>query len=181
MKGTETAAAQAALAALSDITGDESSMNFVSAYCPASAAGILRDLGSFPGSVGSELLEEGHETAMGMMADPTSLILHAARLGVADIASLIISSEFQDVLFGVPRPVFSKIGFNVLDKNRVNVVVHGHVPLLSEKLVEFSEDKSLLEMARSLGAEGINIVGCCCTGNEVLMRRGIPLAGLSRP
>jgi carbon-monoxide dehydrogenase catalytic subunit len=34
-----------------------------------------------------------------------------------------------------------------------------------------------LARARELGAQGINLAGLCCTGNEVLMRRGIPMAG----
>ncbi len=176
-QGLENTAIAAASMAISDIVGDEGSMKFATSYCPESVSKNLIGLGVLPGSVGSELLAEGHETSMGTMADPTSLILHAARLGVADMASLIISSEFQDVLFGIPRTVQSRIGFNVLDKNKINLVIHGHVPLLSEKLVELSEDDELLNKARALGASGINIVGCCCTGNEVLMRHGIPLAG----
>ncbi|VVB90054.1 Hydroxylamine reductase [uncultured archaeon] len=174
---TESVAIEAASVAISDLVHDKSAMEFATSYCPASTGKTLLGLGAIPGSVGSELLAEGHETSMGTMADPVSLILHAARLGVADIASLIISSEFQDVLFGIPAPVQSKIGFNVLDANKVNVVIHGHVPLLSEKLVELSEDEELLKSARASGASGINIVGCCCTGNEVLMRHGVPLAG----
>ena len=175
----EDIAMQVASIALLDILGDEKSMRFAASYCPPSTVEDLLRLGAVPGSAGKELLEEGHETSMGTMADPGSLILHAARLGVADIASLIIGSELQDVMFGVPKPVLSKIGFNVLDKNKVNVVIHGHVPMLSEKLVELSEDSELLGKARSCGAEGINIAGCCCTGNEVLMRHGVPLAGSS--
>ncbi len=176
-QGVENTAISVASQALSDMVSDESQMKFATSYCPASTGENLKALGVIPGSVGAELLAEGHETSMGTMTDPASLILHAARLGVADIASLIISSEFQDVLFGIPRPVTSKIGFNVLDKSKVNVVIHGHVPLLSEKLVELSEDDELQKRAKNLGASGINIVGCCCTGNEMLMRHGVPLAG----
>jgi len=32
-------------------------------------------------------------------------------------------------------------------------------------------------MARERGAAGINLVGLCCTGNELQMRRGVPMAG----
>jgi len=151
-------------------------MRFVS-YFPANVVKNLFDLGVIPGSVGEELLNEKHETSMGTMADPASLILHAARLGVADMASLVIGSQLQDVLLGTPELVHSSIGFNVLDRNKVNLVIHGHVPLLAEKIVELSEDEGLLNRARALGATGINIVGCCCTGTEVMMRHGIPLAG----
>ncbi len=174
--GNEFIATQVASEAISDILGDKTSMRFVS-YFPDSIVKPLFDLGVIPGSVGEELLNEKHETCMGTMADPTSFILHAARLGVADMASLIICSQLQDVLLGTPQLVHSSIGFNVLDKNKVNLVIHGHVPLLAEKIVELSEDEGLLNRARALGASGINIVGCCCTGTEVMMRHGIPLAG----
>jgi carbon-monoxide dehydrogenase catalytic subunit len=174
--GNEFIATQVASEAISDILGDKTSMRFVS-YFPDSVVKPLFDLGVIPGSVGEELLNEKHETCMGTMADPTSFILHAARLGVADMASLAISSQLQDVLLGTPQLVHSSIGFNVLDKNKVNLVIHGHVPLLAEKIVELSEDEGLLNRARALGASGINIVGCCCTGTEVMMRHGIPLAG----
>lgn len=175
-QGYESMALQVASQAISDIVSDKTSMSFVS-YCPDSVVKNLLDLGVIPGSVGRELLDEKHETSMGTMADPTSLILHAARLGIADMASLIIGSELQDVLLGIPKLVQSKIGFSVLDKNKVNVVIHGHFPLLAEKIVDLSQDEGLINRAKALGASGINIVGCCCTGNEVIMRRGIPLAG----
>ena len=114
--GVEKTAIEVASIANSDILGDEISMRFATSYCPAIVGKNLLSLGVIPCSVGKELLEEGHETSMGTMTDPTSLILHAARLGVADIASLIIGSEFQDVLFGVPKPVFS-ITFDVSSFN----------------------------------------------------------------
>ncbi len=174
--GTENIAIQVASQAISDIVGDKTSMGFVS-YFPDSVVKPLFDIGVIPCSVGEELLNEKHETSMGTMADPTSFILHAARLGVADMASMIIGSQIQDVLLGTPELAHSSIGFNVLDKNKVNLVIHGHVPLLAEKIVELSEDKGLLNRARSFGASGINIVGCCCTGTEIMMRHGIPLAG----
>jgi carbon-monoxide dehydrogenase catalytic subunit len=35
----------------------------------------------------------------------------------------------------------------------------------------------MLAKAKAVGAKGINLVGLCCTGNELLMRKGIPQAG----
>ncbi len=35
----------------------------------------------------------------------------------------------------------------------------------------------MIALAKSVGAKGINIAGVCCTGNEVAMRQGIPMAG----
>jgi len=35
----------------------------------------------------------------------------------------------------------------------------------------------LEEKTKAAGAKGINVVGTCCSGTEVLMRLGIPMAG----
>jgi carbon-monoxide dehydrogenase catalytic subunit len=65
----------------------------------------------------------------------------------------------------------------VLKKDQVNIIVHGHEPILSEMIVAASQDKQLLDEARKAGAAGINVAGTCCTANELLMRHGIPIAG----
>jgi carbon-monoxide dehydrogenase catalytic subunit len=52
-------------------------------------------------------------------------------------------------------------------------VVHGHNPLLSEMIVEAARE--LEGEAIAAGAAGIQLSGICCTGNEVLMRQGVPL------
>src|SRR5512132_3319948 len=59
----------------------------------------------------------------------------------------------------------------------VNVVVHGHVPTLSEMIVAASQDPEIIEYANAAGAKGVNLSGICCTSNEILMRQGIPAAG----
>jgi carbon-monoxide dehydrogenase catalytic subunit len=64
-----------------------------------------------------------------------------------------------------------------LKADRVNIILHGHSPLVSEMVVRAAQDPQLIKRAKELGAEGINLAGLCCTGNEVLMRKGIPMAG----
>jgi carbon-monoxide dehydrogenase catalytic subunit len=59
----------------------------------------------------------------------------------------------------------------------VNIVIHGHEPLLSEMIVAVSQDPEMLDRARQKGAQGINLAGICCTANEILMRHGVPIAG----
>jgi carbon-monoxide dehydrogenase catalytic subunit len=44
-------------------------------------------------------------------------------------------------------------------------------------VVKACQDPELIKLAKSLGAEGINLAGICCTANEVLMRHGIAVAG----
>ena len=35
----------------------------------------------------------------------------------------------------------------------------------------------MIAYAKTKGAKGINLVGMCCTANEILMRHGIPIGG----
>jgi carbon-monoxide dehydrogenase catalytic subunit len=59
----------------------------------------------------------------------------------------------------------------------VNIALHGHNPMLSDVIVRAAQDPQLMKLAQEKGAKGINLVGLCCTGNELLMRRGVPMAG----
>jgi len=83
----------------------------------------------------------------------------------------------SDILFGTPTPTSSVVNLGVLAYDKINIVVHGHNPILSEMILKASEDPELLSLATKNGAKGINIVGMCCTGAELLMRHGIPIAG----
>jgi hydroxylamine reductase (hybrid-cluster protein) len=69
------------------------------------------------------------------------------------------------------------VDLGVLKPDQVNITVHGHEPLLAESLCIAAQEPEMLELARKAGAKGINLAGVCCTGNEILMRRGIPVAG----
>ena len=89
----------------------------------------------------------------------------------------MIATDVQDVLFGGPQAIRSQANLGVLEERQVNILVHGHEPILSEMIVAASRDADLLALARQAGAEGINIAGICCTANEILMRQGMPVAG----
>ena len=89
----------------------------------------------------------------------------------------MIATELSDVLFGVPTPLSTKVNLGVLREDMVNIVIHGHEPTLSEMIAEAVEDAEMVELVKKEGAEGINLCGMCCTGNELLMRRGVPIAG----
>jgi carbon-monoxide dehydrogenase catalytic subunit len=69
------------------------------------------------------------------------------------------------------------VNAGVLKQDQVNIVVHGHNPVVSEMLLRACQDPDLLQQAKDQGAAGINLAGVCCTGNELLMRAGIPMAG----
>jgi len=135
---------------------------------------LWEKLDILPINIDMETSHAEHQTTMGNDADPEHLLLSVLRQGIADGAAMRIATDMQDIIFKIPKIVRSEANLGVLKKDYVNIAVHGHSPLLSDKVVEWA--KKLDKKAKTVGAKGINIVGVCCTGNEVLMRHGIPLA-----
>ncbi len=150
-------------------------LNWVKLHASKERIATWKKLGILPLNPDHETSRALHQTHMGCDADPVHLLLTALKLGIADgYGGLHMATDIQDILFGTPMLTQSMSDLGVLKEDHVNIAVHGHVPLLSEKVVEWA--KKLENEAKKAGAKGINIIGVCCTGNEVLMRRGIPLA-----
>jgi carbon-monoxide dehydrogenase catalytic subunit len=131
-----------------------------------------------PRGIDRENVEMLHRTHMGVDSDYANMLLHGLRTSLSDgWGGSMIATELSDVLFGTPQPVMSEVNLGTLKATHVNIALHGHNPLLSDVIVEASSDPELIALAKSKGAEGINLVGLCCTGNELMMRRGVPMAG----
>ena len=139
---------------------------------------IWKKLDITPRAVDREIVEALHRTHMGVDQDYKNIIMHASRTALADgWGGSMLATELQDVLFGTPYPGRGEVNLGVLKKDQVNIIVHGHEPILSEMIVAASQDNDLLAEAKKVGAEGINVAGICCTANELLMRHGVPIAG----
>ena len=131
-----------------------------------------------PRAIDREVSQSLHMTHMGCSSLPEALIRQALRAGLSDgWGGSMMGTEFSDVLFGTPKPVDTTANIGVMEKDMVNIIVHGHDPSLSEMIVFYANDPEMIALAKSVGAKGINIAGVCCTSNEVAMRHGIPMAG----
>lgn len=145
---------------------------------PESRLRLWSDLGIEPRGIDREIVECMHRTHMGVDNDATHILLQGLRTGLSDgWGGSMIATDVQDILFGTPEPKKSTVNLGVLSLDKVNIIVHGHEPILSEMIVEAAEDPELLELAKEKGAAGISVAGICCTGNETLMRHGTPIAG----
>jgi len=134
--------------------------------------------GIVPRGVDREIVEAMHRIHMGVGADYANVLLHGLRTSLSDgWGGSMMATEASDILFGTPEINESLVNLGVLKEDMVNVVLHGHNPVLSEMVVRTAGDKDLIKSAKAKGAKGINLVGMCCTGNELLMRKGIPVAG----
>ena len=139
---------------------------------------LWRKLGVAPRGIDREIVEIMHRTHAGVDQDYRNLLQQGSRAALADgWGGSMIATELQDILFGTPAPVLSQVNLGVLKEDEVNIIIHGHEPLLSEMIVATAQDPQMVELAKSKGASGINLAGMCCTANEILMRHGVPLAG----
>jgi len=131
-----------------------------------------------PEAIDKEVVSIMHASTMGCTGDAESMIKLSLRTSLTDgWGGSYMGTQFSDILFGTPMPHELESNLGVIDKNKVNIVLHGHDPSLSEMVVLASEDPGMKALAKEVGADGINLVGVCCTGNEVAMRHGIKTAG----
>jgi len=136
------------------------------------------ELGITPRGIDRENVEMLHRTHMGVDNDYVNTLLHCLRTSLSDgWGGSMVATELSDVMFGTPKPVLSRVNLGALKPECVNIALHGHNPMLSDVIVQAAADPELVQLAKDKGAEGINLVGLCCTGNELQMRRGIPMAG----
>ena len=145
---------------------------------PAPRQEIWDKLEVTPRAVDREVTESLHRSTMGVDQDYKNILRHASRVALADgWGGAMLATELQDVLFGTPYPGRGEVNMGVLKKDEVNIIVHGHEPILSEMIATASQDPEMLAEAKKVGAKGITVAGTCCTANELLMRHGIPIAG----
>jgi len=131
-----------------------------------------------PRGIDREIVEIMHRTHMGVDQDADHILDASLRTALSDgWGGSMIGTEITDILFSTPQPLPAKTNLGMLAEDEVNIVVHGHEPTLSEIIAELADDKELVEYAKSKGAKGINVVGICCTANEVLMRQGVAPIG----
>ncbi len=139
---------------------------------------LWHNAGIEPRAIDREVSQAMHMTHMGCSSLPEALIKQSLRAGLSDgWGGSMMGTEFSDVLFGTPKPMDTTANIGVMDKDMVNIIVHGHDPSLSEMIVFYAQDPEMIALAKANGAKGIKIAGVCCTGNEVAMRQAIPMAG----
>ena len=159
-------------AALADFHEKDTPVLWAATVVNSQRAKVLTDLGLVPKGIDHEVSEIMHRTLYGVDADPVNLLLGGMRCAVADLAGCYMATDIADILFGIPQPRVTEANLGTLKAGAVNIALHGHNPVLSDVLVTRAETKNAAAMAA--GASGINIVGICCTGNEIMMRHGIP-------
>lgn len=137
-----------------------------------------RNHGVVPRGSMREIMELMHRTHMGVDQHYENITKQCTRTALADgWGGSMVATEISDILYGTPTPVRAEVNMGCLKKDQVNIIIHGHEPNLFESMLDSVNDPTLIEAAKDAGAEGINLVGMCCSGAEMLSRHGIPHAG----
>jgi carbon-monoxide dehydrogenase catalytic subunit len=145
---------------------------------PAPRYEIWKKQGVLPRNIDREIVDIMHRTHMGVDQDYKNLMKQGARAALADgWGGSMLATDLQDILFGTPFPLVSEANLGVMKEDMVNIVIHGHEPVLSEVIVEVAQTKEMIDYAKEKGAKGIQLSGICCTANEILQRHGVPLCG----
>ncbi len=137
-----------------------------------------KKLGELPRNIDREIVETMHRTTMGVDQDYKNIVKQCTRTALCDgWGGAMIATDLQDVMFGSPSPLQSEANMGIMKEDHVNIIIHGHEPVLSEMIVAAAQSQDMVDYAMSKGAKGIQLGGICCTGNELLQRHGVPPAG----
>ena len=135
-------------------------------------------LGVKPRNIDREVVEIMHRTHIGVDQDYKNLMKQGTRCALADgWGGSMMATDLQDIMFGTPYPLQSEANLGIMKADHVNIIIHGHEPILSEAIVAVAQGKEMTDYAKQMGAKGIQLGGICCTANEILQRHGVPLAG----
>src|SRR4030042_1240094 len=100
---------------------------------------LWRQQGVMPRGIDREIVEIMHRTHMGVDQEYQNLLKQGVRAALADgWGGSMSATELQDILFGTPTPVLSEVNLGILKEDEVNIIIHGHEPLLSEMIVAAS-------------------------------------------
>lgn len=144
----------------------------LSAFAPESRKEAWGKLGIIPGGVHSEIRDALTKTMSNINTDPVDLLLTALRLSIATgYMGLVGTVTMQDILLGSPQLSATEADLGAVDPSRVNILAHGHVPLMATAVLQAVQSEEMLKLAREAGATGIDVHGSMCTGQELMQRQ----------
>ncbi|MEQ8198255.1 MAG: anaerobic carbon-monoxide dehydrogenase catalytic subunit [Clostridiaceae bacterium] len=129
------------------------------------------ELNILPGGAKSEVFDAIVKTSTNLNSDPVDMLLNALSLGVSTgIYGLMLTNLLNDVMLGAPKIRQAKVGFRVIDKDYINIMVTGHqhsdIAHLQDRLI----DDDVKNKAIEAGAKGFRLIGCTCVGQDLQLR-----------
>jgi len=172
-KGVNDLAVDLADAVLAELRkSSKEPLALLEAFAPETRKEAWRKLGIIPGGVHSEIRDALTKTMSNINTDPVDLLLTSLRLSIATgYMGLVGTVTMQDILLGSPQISATEADLGAIDPSRVNILAHGHVPLMATAVLQAARSGEMLELAREAGASGIDVHGSMCTGQELMQRQ----------
>ena len=155
-------------------TDETKELSWIKADCPEEMLNVFRKTTIIPSGINLSLAKLLHQTHAGNDSDPVNIIFGGLKAALCDYDGMALATDLSDILFGTGVPVVTEANLGAIKADKVNIALHGHNPLLSQIVVKAARE--MQDEAKAAGATGINLVGICCTGNEVLTREGVAIA-----
>lgn len=141
----------------------------VEAFAPAKRKELWRQLGLFPGGGYSEVAYAQTQCMTNFTSDPVTFLLQSVRMGIAnEYQGLFMLDILQEILMGTQTITHKKQNMGLLKENMVNIVTNGHMPLLSHVAIDLASTEEWQQKAKAMGAEGIQILGHVCEGQQLM-------------
>ncbi|WP_027340748.1 anaerobic carbon-monoxide dehydrogenase catalytic subunit [Halonatronum saccharophilum] len=145
----------------------------VKAFAPEKRKKLWRKLGLFPGGGYSEVAYSQTQCMTNFNSDPIEFLLRSVRLGIAnEYQGLFLLDILQEILMGTQEITKKKQNMGLLEKNMVNVITNGHMPLLAHVAIDLASSDEWQQKAKDAGADGIQILGHVCEGQQLMNYSG---------
>jgi carbon-monoxide dehydrogenase catalytic subunit len=132
---------------------------------------VYEKLGIVPGGAKAEIVDALVKTSTNLNANVTDMLFHVLRLGLTmGYTALRMNVWMNDIILGTPSLSDVETGIGAINPNTVNIMTTGHQSALQHAVIELASSEEMQKLARDVGAEGINVVGATCVGQDIQSR-----------
>ncbi|QDR79410.1 anaerobic carbon-monoxide dehydrogenase catalytic subunit [Sporomusa termitida] len=141
----------------------------VKAFAPAKRQELWRKLNIYPGGGFSEVGFAQTKCMTNLNADAVDFLLTSVRLGIInEYQGLFALDILQEILMGTQKIRAAKQNMGLLQKDKVNIITNGHMPLTAHVVIELASTPEWQDKARQAGASGLQVLGHVCEGQQLL-------------
>ncbi|WP_350344814.1 anaerobic carbon-monoxide dehydrogenase catalytic subunit [Proteinivorax tanatarense] len=145
----------------------------VNAFAPTKRKELWRKLGIFPGGGYSEVAYAQTMCMTNFTSEPVTFLLNGVRMGIAnEYQGLFALDILQEILIGTQKITERKQNMGLLKEEKINIITNGHMPLLAHVAIEMASTEKWQQKAKEAGAEGIQVLGHVCEGQQLLNYEG---------
>ncbi len=124
-----------------------------------------------PGGAKSEVFDAIVKSSTNLNSDPVDMLINCLNLGISTgLYGLTLTNLLNDVILGEPVIRTAPVGFRVIDKDYINIMITGHQHSTFAHFQDRLKDEDVVKLAKEAGAKGFRLVGCTCVGQDLQLR-----------